>query len=108
MPGADHASWTVANLMAVPAIQLFVARAQAADASFELSPANAEAVAELSRRLDGLPLAVELAAARIRLLEPEALLARMHQSLALLRWDAPDCHPAIARCTPPSTGATPS
>ena len=93
VPGADHASWTVANLTAMPAVQLFVARAQAADASFELSPANAEAVAELSRRLEGLPLAVELAAARIRLLEPEALLARMHQSLALLRWDAPDLPP---------------
>ena len=77
----------------MPAVQLFVMRAQAADARFELSPANAEAVAELSRRLEGLPLAVELAAARIRLLEPKALLARMHQSLALLRWDAPDLPP---------------
>ena len=70
-----------------------MARAQAADSSFELSPANAEAVAELSRRLEGLPLAVELAAARVRLLEPEALLARMRQSLALLRWEAPDLPP---------------
>ena len=67
-----------------------MARAQAADAGFVLSLANAAAVAELSRRLEGLPLAVELAAARIRLLEPAALLARMEQSLALLRWDAPD------------------
>ena len=93
VPGAEPAAWTVANLAAMPAVQLFVARAQAADASFELSPANAEAVAELSRRLEGLPLAVELAAARIRLLEPKALLARMHQSLALLRWEAPDLPP---------------
>ena len=66
------------------------------------------AVAELSRRLEGLPLAVELAAARIRVLEPKALLARMHQSLALLRWEAPDLPPAIARCAPPLTGATSS
>ena len=93
VPGAEEASWTVANLAAMPAVQLFVMRAQAADARFELSPANAEAVAELSRRLEGLPLAVELAAARIRLLEPKALLARMHQSLALLRWEAPDLPP---------------
>ena len=92
-PAPSEASWTVANLAAMPAVQLFVVRAQAADASFELSPANAEAVAELSRRLEGLPLAVELAAARIRLLEPKALLARMHQSLALLRWEAPDLPP---------------
>ena len=90
VPGASQTSWTVATLAAMPAVQLFVARAQAADATFELSPANAAAVAELSRRLEGLPLAVELAAARIRLLEPEALLARMDQSLPLLRWDAPD------------------
>jgi DNA-binding CsgD family transcriptional regulator len=77
----------------MPSVQLFVMRAQAADASFELSPANAEAVAELSRRLEGLPLSVELAAARIRVLEPKALLMRMHQSLALLRWDSPDLPP---------------
>ena len=51
----------------MPAVALFVERAQAADAIFELSPANAAAVAELSRRLEGLPLAMELAAARIRL-----------------------------------------
>ena len=63
VPGTEPAAWTVANLAATPAVQLFVARAQAADATFELSPANAEAVAELSRRLEGLPLAVELAAA---------------------------------------------
>ena len=92
VPGAEPAAWTVANLAATPAVQLFVARAQAADATFELSPANAEAVAELSRRLEGLPLAVELAAAH-PLLEPQALLARMHQSLALLRWEAPDLPP---------------
>jgi non-specific serine/threonine protein kinase len=93
VPGAEPVSWTVANLAATPAVQLFVARAQAADASFELSPANAPTIAELSRRLEGLPLAVELAAARIRLFEPQALLARMDQSLALLRWEAPDLPP---------------
>ena len=52
-----------------------------------------EAVAELSRRLDGLPLAMELAAARTRLLEPAALLARVEHGLALLRWDTADLPP---------------
>jgi predicted ATPase/DNA-binding CsgD family transcriptional regulator len=77
-------------LLAVPSVALFVARARAADADFSLSTGNARAVADLSRRLEGLPLAVELAAARIRVLKPEALLARMEHSLMLLRWDAPD------------------
>ena len=60
---------------------------------FALSSGNVEAVAELSRRLDGLPLAVELAAARTRLLEPAALLARVEHGLALLRWDTADLPP---------------
>jgi DNA-binding NarL/FixJ family response regulator len=58
-----------------------------------LSSSNVEAVAELSRHLDGLPLAMELAAARTRLLEPAALLARVERSLGLLRWDSPDLPP---------------
>ena len=93
VPGPEQAAWTVGNLAATPAVQLFVMRPRPWTPSFELSPANAKAVAELSRRLEGLPLAVELAAARIRLFEPKALLARMHQSLSLLRWDAPDLPP---------------
>ena len=90
VPEAHPASWSVAGLEEVPTVQLFVARAQAADADFGLSEGNAAAVAELSRRLEGLPLAVELAAARVRVLEPEALLSRMNRSLTLLRWNAPD------------------
>ena len=93
VPEAQPASWSVAGLEAVPTVALFVARAHAADADFGLSEGNAAAVAELSRRLEGLPLAVELAAARIRVLEPKALLARMEHRLALLRWEAPDLPP---------------
>ena len=52
------------------AVSLFVARAQAADAHFALSDGEGAVVAEIVRRLDGLPLAIELAAARIRTLPP--------------------------------------
>ena len=66
------------------AVELFAARAHAADAGFALTDANAAAVAELVRRLEGVPLAIELAAARIRALPPEAMLARLSRRLQLL------------------------
>ena len=61
-----------------------MARARAAAPGFELTERNAEAVAEICRRLDGLPLAIELAAARIRLLPPRALLARLDDRMSVL------------------------
>jgi serine/threonine-protein kinase PknK len=68
----------------VPAVALLVTLARAADPRFELTAENADAVAEICVRLDGLPLAIELAAARFRLLPPRALLARLENSLQLL------------------------
>ena len=66
------------------AVRLFIERAQVAKADFELTPENAPAVVEICTRLDGLPLAIELATARIRLLPPHALLRRLDQRLKLL------------------------
>jgi predicted ATPase len=72
------------------AVRLFAARARAADPGFELTGGNAAAVAEICRRLDGLPLAVELAAARVRLLPPQALAARLDERFSLLTGGARD------------------
>jgi predicted ATPase/DNA-binding XRE family transcriptional regulator len=78
------------DLLGYPAIRLFVERAQSVDPSFDLQPANAPVVSEICARLDGLPLAIELAAARTRILPPPALLARIGDRLGLLTAGASD------------------
>jgi predicted ATPase/DNA-binding SARP family transcriptional activator len=72
------------------AVQLFVKRATAVAPKFRLTDQNAGAVAQICLRLDGLPLAIELAAARINLLSPEALRSRLGSGLQLLRHGARD------------------
>ena len=81
---ADSGPAAIEQLAALPAVQLFVDRAQAVRHDFELTDDNALAIVEICRRLDGLPLAIELAAARTRLLEPNALLARLADRLDAL------------------------
>ena len=86
-PKADVAT---ASLAATAAVALFVARAQAANPEFELTDANAAAVAEICIGLDGLPLAIELAAARTNVLTPEAMLDRLGKRLQILTGGARD------------------
>jgi predicted ATPase len=70
--------------LALPAVALFVQRAQAVRPDFQLDAQNAALVAEIVTRLDGLPLAIELAAARVKLLPPQAMLQRLDSRLKML------------------------
>jgi predicted ATPase/DNA-binding CsgD family transcriptional regulator len=83
LPDPDALS-DLATLSDYEAIELFLQRAQAVSPDFQLTDRNAPAVAEICLRLDGLPLAIELAAARIMVLAPEGLLARLKSRLKLL------------------------
>ena len=87
LPAPDR---SIADQAATEAVRLFVARAQAARADFALTEENASDVAEVCRRLDGLPLAIELAAARVPHLPPSALLRRLDARLPLLTGGARD------------------
>ena len=79
-----NARMSAEQLQECEAVQLFVDRARAVRPGFQLTSDNADAVAEICRRLDGLPLAIELAAARLQLLSPDALRKQLHSRLTLL------------------------
>ncbi len=80
----------LAHLSEIPSVALFVERAREANPAFALTTDNAATIVELCQRLDGLPLALELAAARLSLLTPSALLARLEHRLPLLSRGARD------------------
>lgn len=84
---------TVEAMAASPAVQLFLQRAQAASPAFRLTPENAPTVAEIVRRLDGLPLAIELAAERAKTFSPAALLRRLDNRLDFLEAESRDMPP---------------
>ncbi len=86
----DALTSSAAELAANPAVTLFLMRAAQVDPRFALDDRNAADIAEICRRLDGLPLALELAAARVDMLSPDALRQRLTQSLPLLTSGARD------------------
>jgi predicted ATPase/class 3 adenylate cyclase len=83
MPDLAHLP-SVETLSQYEAVRLFIERAQAVKPDFTVTTANAPAVAEICHRLDGLPLAIELAAAYVKVLPPQALLKRLERRLPLL------------------------
>jgi len=89
LPDPEHLP-DVRSLAHVPAVDLFIQRAQAIRADFHMTRDNAATIAEICLRLDGLPLALELAAARVNLLPPQVLLARLAHRLTVLTSGARD------------------
>jgi predicted ATPase/DNA-binding XRE family transcriptional regulator len=93
VPPPDALSRTplsVEDMARVASVQLFVRRAQQVSSAFALTPSNTRPIADICRRLDGLPLAIELASRRVRILPPAELLARLDHALQLLTGGARD------------------
>lgn len=89
-PAAEFERPSMQNITQYEAVRLFIERAQAVKADFAVTNQNAPAVAEICYRLDGLPLAIELAAARVKLFPPQALLERLGSRLNFLVGGARD------------------
>jgi non-specific serine/threonine protein kinase len=92
LPDLEHLP-SLSELSQNPSVALYLQCSQAIDPEFSLTAGNARAVAALCVHLDGLPLALELAAARARLLSPQMILERLTDRFALLRWHARDLPP---------------
>ena len=90
MPSASPRHPSLDELIGYEAVQLFIERAKAVKSDFEVTTENIEAVAKICQRLDGLPLAIELAAARTRLFPPQTLLQRLDSRFKLLQGGARD------------------
>src|SRR5205085_3430634 len=84
LPDRAHLPASAEAVSAYAACALFAQRAQAIKTTFQITQASAPLIAEICLRLDGLPLAIELAAARTRLLSPQALLSRLEHRLEVL------------------------
>ena len=108
LPDPDHLPG-LSELEQVPLVALFLERARAIDPHFSIGPDNARAVAELCVRLDGLPLAIELAAARTDLLSPTMIVDRLRQRASRCSDRRLVTFPSgNGRCARPSTGASTS
>jgi predicted ATPase/DNA-binding CsgD family transcriptional regulator/transcriptional regulator with XRE-family HTH domain len=90
VPNATDAPPSVEELITIPSVELFMSRARAHRADFTLTASTAPLVAQLVTQLDGLPLALKLAAARMDVMPLAALVRRQEDRLQLLRWDAQD------------------
>ena len=89
-----------------PAVHLFAERARAVRPDFQVTPTNAEAVVEIVRRLDGIPLALELAAARVNVLSPEQIVSRLSDRFRILSGGARTALPASGHYGRRWTGVT--
>jgi predicted ATPase len=98
LPPGTSGKVSLTDVQGSPAVQLFLARAQAVKPAFTLDAGNAPTIAAICRQLDGLPLAIELAAARVRILSPDQLLGRLDERLKLLTGgsrDLPERHQTL-------------
>ena len=96
----------VEAVVGAPAAELFVERAQRVHPGFVVGPGNVGAIADLVRRLDGLPLAIELVAARAHVLEPRQMLERLDRGIGVPDRPARTSPSGSARCARPWSGAT--